>query len=76
MADSIPKLRRLLNEAHERIRELEASAGVVEVVDVVKRVEIEVPGPERVVYVENPELIETIRSLQDQICQFTSQSDS
>lgn len=87
MADSIPKLRRLLNEANERIRELEAMPPV-EVEKVVYRdVPVTVPGPvvntprevvtiERVVYQDNPDHIETIRKLQEKLCQYTSQLDS
>lgn len=50
MADSIPKLRRLLNEAQERIADLEAQ-GYGQVIErfVDRVVEVEVPGPERVV---------------------------
>lgn len=100
MADSVPKLRRLLNEARERIRQLESMPKpdpVVEIREVVR----EVPGPERVVeklvpfvekvavypetvrrvevervvYVDNPEHIMTIKILQDRLCQYTSASD-
>lgn len=94
MADSIPKLRRLLNEAQEEIRELKARAAevverVVEVeriveVERVVEVPVEVPVPfevpvamyppsvqmietDRIVYVESPELIETVRRLQARV---------
>lgn len=87
MADSIPSLRRKLDEANARIADLEAKEPeTVEVIrEVVREVEVEV---ERVVYVDRPlevhvpvyvdrpELIDTIRNLQEQLCQFTSQSDS
>ena len=89
MADSIPSLRRKLDEANARIADLEAKepeAIEVDVIrEVVREVEVEV---ERVVYidrplevhvpvyVDRPELIDTIRNLQEQLCQFTSQSDS
>lgn len=76
MTENVPKLRRLLNEAMERIRVLEAEKVTPATVEVVKEVVVEVPGPERVVYIENPELRETIKSLQEQLCRFTSQSDS
>ena len=100
LADSVPKLRRLLNEARERIRQLESMPKpdpIVEIREVVR----EVPGPERVVeklvpfvekvaaypetvrrvevekvvYVDNPEHIMTIKILQDRLCQYTSASD-
>lgn len=87
--DNVPELRRLLNEAQERIRELEQRGDQVVEVDrivtvqvdgperVVERVRyVEVEGPERIVYVENPELERTIRILQERLCQFTSASDS
>lgn len=81
--DSSAKLRRLLSEAMDRIRELEAREPerVVEVKEVVR----EVPGPERVitpapviveveriVYQDNPDHIETIRKLQAKLCQSIS----
>lgn len=85
MADSIPKLRRLLNEANEKIRELE-SRGPVEIEKIVYRdvpvdrvVDRVVTGPrevvtvERVVYRDNPDHIETIKRLQEKLCQYTSQ---
>lgn len=71
MADSIPKLRRLLNEANARIRELESRAvpepevRVVEKpVEVVKYVDRVVEKPvlkevEKVVYRDNP--VEVVR---------------
>lgn len=72
--DSVPELRRLLNEAHERIRELEERGpDVVEV----ERVEVvQVEGPERIVYIENPELERTIRELQERLWPYISASDS
>lgn len=159
MTDSAPALRRMLNEARERIRELEAREIEVREIERVVYVDkprdvlqsvyvdrvVEVPGPERVVYkdvieevpgpervveknvpiyvdrieyrdvikevevpvevlvdnpvivevpipqyppsverveilrevyVDNPSHIETIRALQEKLCQFTSQSDS
>lgn len=116
MTDSAPALRRMLNEARERIRELEAREIEVHEIERVVYVDkprdvlqtvyvdrvVEVPGPatevekpvpfevlvpqyppsvERVeifreVYVDNPDHIETIRALQEKLCQFTSQSDS
>ena len=126
MADSIPKLRRIVNEQAERIRELEARPATVvvekvvektvavpgpvryvdkpvpfevEVVkwrDVVEKVQsppevitkvvevespvevikyVNIPGPERVIYQDNPDHLATIRALQEKLCQFTSQSD-
>lgn len=101
MADSIPSLREKVAELQQRIAELE-SRGPVEVERIVyvdREVEIEVPGPERVVekivevevpvayyppsyyrvvedvpvYIDNPEYERTIRTLQDKLCQFTSQ---
>lgn len=72
--DSIPELRRLLAVAHERIRELESREP--EVVEVERVVTVQVEGPERVVYIENPDLERTIRDLQERLCQFTSASDS
>lgn len=127
MADSIPSLRRLVNELRAEVRELKSRpAEVVEKVlvrevpvDVVreikipvieyvekvvnrpiiqyienpapprevitKLVEIEVPVEklrivpvylDRPVYQDNPDHIETIRKLQEKLCQFTSQLDS
>lgn len=129
MTDSVPKLRRLLNEAQEEIRELKSRAvpvqdrvitvhvpfDVEKIIyrDVYKTVEvpIEVPVdrpvpfevervvyrdvekevvvnvpvyPEKPIYIEtvrveykdNPEHIESIKKLQEKLCQFTSQSDS
>lgn len=86
MTENIPKLRRLLNEAMERIRVLEAEKVTPSTVEVVKEVVVEVPGPERVVtvikeiqgpevmvYTDNPDLLETIKKLQEQICLSTSQ---
>lgn len=72
--DSIPELRRLLAVAHERIRELEEREP--EVVEVKRVITVQVEGPERVVYIENPELERTIRDLQERLCQFTLASDS
>lgn len=71
--DSIPELRRLLAVAHERIRELEEREP--EVVEVERVITVQVEGPERVVYIENPDLERTIRDLQERLCQFTSVSD-
>lgn len=72
--DSPAKLRRLLSEALERIRELESREPVT--VEVIKEVRVEVPGAERIIYQDNPDHISTIRRLQEQLCQFTSQLDS
>lgn len=56
MADSIPSLRRKLDEANEEIARLkdELSNRPVKVVDriVDREVSVEVPGPERVEYVD------------------------
>ena len=71
--DSIPELRRLLAVAHERIRELEDREP--EVAEVERVIAVQVEGPERVVYIENPDLERTIRDLQERLCQFTSVSD-
>lgn len=73
MADSIPSLREKVAELQQRIAELEAREPVdVERVVYVDRpsdpVTIEVP-----VYIENPEYEQTIRTLQEKLCQFTSQ---
>lgn len=68
--DNIPELRRLLALAHERIRELESREP--EVVEVERIVTVNVEGPERIVYIENPDLIDTIRELQEQLCRYTS----
>lgn len=52
--------------------------------DVIKEVEVKVPQyppsvqrieTERIVYQDNPDHIETIRRLQERLCQYTSQSD-
>lgn len=72
--DSPAKLRRLLAEAQDRIRELESREPVT--VEVVKEVLVEVPGADRIIYQDNPEHIATIRRLQEQLCQSISQSDS
>lgn len=72
--DDVAELRRLLGEAHERIRELEQRGPEVVEVERVETVVIE--GPERIVYIENPELIDTIRELQERLWQYTSVSDS
>lgn len=90
MADSIPSLRRKLAEANARIQELESrkpevvervvevkGANVyVEVPGPTRFVPVEVQGPEREVYCDNPDHIETIRKLQEQLWQFTSVWDS
>lgn len=89
MADSIPSLRRKLNEANERNRHLESQLGIVteRVVEVVKEVERRVEVPvyinnirervvEKIVYHDNPDHLETIRKLQEQLWQYTSVSDS
>lgn len=89
MTDSIPSLRRKLNEANARNRELESrGADVVErVVEVVREVERRVEVPvyinrvkelvtERVVYHDNPDHLETIKKLQEQLWLLSSQSDS
>lgn len=86
MADSIPSLRRLVNELRAKIRELESRPADVVVNEVVRVVEtpgpvkvietrVEIPGPERLVYQDNPDHINTIRKLQERLCQYTSQSD-
>ena len=68
--DNIPELRRLLSLAHDRIRELESREP--EVVEVERIVTVNVEGPERIIYIENPDLIDTIRELQEQLCRPTS----
>lgn len=72
--DSAAKLRRLLAEAHAKIVELESRGPVT--VEVVREVVREIPGPERIIYQDNPEHVATIRSLQERLCQSISQSDS
>lgn len=72
--DSIPELRRLLSEAQARISELEAREP--ETVEVDRVITVQVPGPERVVYIENPELVRTVRDLQERMCPYTSELDS
>lgn len=84
MADSIPSLRAMVNKLSAEIRELRAAKS--EVVTVERVVIKEVPviqekvitetvkvTVEKVVYQDNPEHIKTIRSLQEKLCQFTSQ---
>ena len=99
MADSIPSLRRLVNELQVKIRELESRPPVVveKIVHalgperIVEKVVLkEVPGPERivervilkehpatvterVVYIDNPDHIEMIKTLQGKLCQSISQ---
>lgn len=72
--DSIPELRRLLSEAQARISELEAREPAT--VEVERVITVQVPGPERVVYIENPELVRTVRDLQERMCPYTSELDS
>lgn len=72
--DSAAKLRRLLAEAQAKIAELESREPVT--VEVVRDIIREVPGPDRIIYQDNPEHIATIRRLQEKLCQSTSQSDS
>ena len=76
MADSIPSLRHKLGEAMRRIAELEARVPIVERVEVIR----DVPVVERVevirdVYVDNPDHIATIQTLQEALreCRSTSQ---
>ena len=71
--DNVSELPRLLNEANARIRELEGQEP--EVVEVERIVTVQVEGPERVVYIENPDLHRTIQDLQERLCLYTSQSD-
>ena len=84
MADSIPSLRAMVNKLSAEIRELKAAKS--EVVTVEKVVIKEVPViqervitetvkviVEKPVYQDNPEHINTIRALQEKLCQFTSQ---
>ena len=72
MADSIPSLRRQVNELRAEIRELKARP--VEVVEKVKYRDREVVR-EKPVYQDNPDHIATIRKLQEKLCQYTSQLD-
>lgn len=75
MADSIPSLRRKLAEAHARNADLELRKP--EVIERVVEVERLVPHiVERIVYHDNPDHIETIRKLQEQLCLYISQPDS
>lgn len=76
-------------EVVERIVEVKGPVVRVEVPGPTRFVNVEVPGPERVVEVErlvphvvervvyhdNPDHIETIRKLQEQLCLYISQSD-
>lgn len=84
MADSIPSLRRLVNELQVKIRELESRPPVVveKIVHalgperIVERVILkEQPATvtERVVYIDNPDHIEMIKTLQGKLCQSISQ---
>lgn len=88
MADSIPSLRRLVNELSAKLREAESKPLVVvqgdpviqyveKIVEKIVTVKELVPSPPivKLVYVDNPDHIDTIRKLQEKICQFTSQSD-
>ena len=87
MADSIPSLRRKLDDALAEIDRLrrqlaDAPAPVVKTVYVDR--EVRVPGPERIVYVDrpvveyvdNPEHIRMIEELQEKVRECISQSDS
>ena len=57
MAESIPSLRRLVNELQVKIRELESRP----------------PVTDRVVYIDNPDHIKMIKTLQGKLCQSISQ---
>ena len=65
MSESAAKLRRLLAEANDRIRELESNPPVIKEIFVDKY--IPVPGPERIVYIDNPDHIDMIRALQERL---------
>lgn len=71
MAESIPSLRRLVNELQVKIRELESRPPVV-----VEKI-VNVAGPERIVdrlvYIDNPDHIKMIKTLQGKLCQSISQ---
>lgn len=70
MADSIPSLRRLVNELRAEIRELKSRPA--EIVTSVEYRDLEVVR-EKPVYQDNPDHIATIRKLQEKLCQYTSQ---
>lgn len=71
MADSIPSLRRKLDEANAEIARLREAAIAPAVVYVDKL--IDVPREvERIVYVDNPEHIATIRVLQERLAKCQS----
>lgn len=75
MALSAAKLLKLLQDAQAKIKELEAREPEIVTVYVDRVIEVQSPNVE-VVYRDNPEHIETIKALQEKLCQFTSQSDS
>lgn len=84
MAISVSELARLLNEARKEITELKSRPPEV-VERIVDRMVVSDKPPivtqsppvtievERIVYVDNPALIETIAALKEKLCQFTSQ---
>ncbi len=72
MEDSIPSLRRLVNELRAEVRALKSRP--VEVVEKIVNVNVD-RVIDRPVYQDNPDHIATIRKLQEKLCQYTSQSD-
>lgn len=85
MALSAAHILKLLHESQSRVKELESREPEIRIVEkIIDRV-VEVPvrsveilekTVESVVYVDNPEHIETINKLKERLCQYTSQSDS
>lgn len=72
MAISNARLLKMLQDSQARVNELEAklAGGATVYVPVVEEKERVV---ERVIYIDNPELVETINTLRSKLCQYTSQ---